>query len=119
MIFLWGGVVAVFMDTADSNISNKILSVKKSIENQAVGTSVWVLVPAGVKSVNFDLVISSGAGYVEVTSDFEGAKADTATGIQWDLGAVNSTSQRRAEGIAAFRLVVTAGNCSLFSYGIS
>ena len=92
---------------------------KASEELAAPGNGTWVLVEPGINQVNIDLLVTAGEGYVEATNDYEGAKADSATGFKWDLGNVTADTQAAAVGVAAVRVVNVSGTTKMIVGGVA
>jgi len=78
------------------------------------GNGRWVLKPNGTDGMGCTLLISSGSGKLQATTDsLDSIYADTATAVDWDLGMVSGTSQDVAIQITAVRQVNESGTTTL------
>ena len=74
------------------------------------GNGKWILKPNGTDGIGVTLVISSGVGKVQATTDsIDNIIADTATAVDWDLGTVSGTNQDSCVQLTAVRQVNISG----------
>ena len=74
----------------------------------APGNSDWILIPEDITSVAVTLFVTDCEATVEATTDsIRAVIADTAEGLEWDLGRVRGSVQNRACPVTAVRMVIT------------
>jgi len=81
---------------------------EQEVSLAAVGNSDWILIPEDVNSVAVSLFVSDCEATVEATTDsIRAVLADTAEGLEWDLGRVRGSAQNMAYPVTAVRMVLT------------
>lgn len=78
------------------------------------GNGKWILKPNGTDGMGVTLVISSGVGKVQATTDsIDNIIAGTETAVDWDLGTVSGTTQDSCIQLTAVRQVNISGTTTL------
>jgi len=78
------------------------------------GNGTWIEFPNGVDGASVELVISSGTGKVQATSDsLSRVQAGSAEGVDWDLGVVSGTTQDYCAPVTAIRAVNVSGTIKI------